>query len=346
MASCVRGLPESAARTRQKTVMTKIKIKSGSGFTQLKFLLLKYRKVYMVCDRNVTDYAKKISTTIPTLAIDASEIAKTMDKVLVICRWLLEKGADRTALVLAVGGGVTTDVVGFAASIYMRGVRYANVPTTLLGQVDAGIGGKTGVNFESYKNMLGVIRQPEFTYIASDTLKTLPPREFFCGAAELLKTFIIKDAKRYEEAVRILSNGKDSDQLKPLIAAAATIKAGIVRRDPDEKGLRRVLNLGHTWAHAIEWYQRTHTGVQDYSHGEAVAIGIIQAARKSEELGLADAGLADKLTADFKAVGLPTELPCPAEELTAAMHKDKKSEDDKINYVLIRKVGDVTVKKL
>ena len=326
--------------------MTKIKIKTSSGFTQLKFLLLKYRKVFMVCDRNVTEYAKKIGTAIPTLAIDASESAKTMDKVLVICRWLLEKGADRNSLVLAVGGGVTTDVTGFAASIYMRGVRYANVPTTLLGQVDAGIGGKTGVNFESYKNMLGVIRQPEFTYIASDTLKTLPPREFFSGAAELLKTFIIGDARKYEEAVRVLSGSKDPSELKPLLAAAAAIKAKIVRRDPDEKGLRRVLNLGHTWGHAIEWYQRTHAGMKEYTHGEAVAIGIIQAARKSEEMKLSSEGLADKLAADFKACGLPTELPCPEEDLQEAMRRDKKGDEEKINYVLIRKIGDVTVKKL
>ena len=339
-----------AAETRgsgaARGYMAKIKIKTSSGFTKLKFLLLPYKKVYMVCDRNVTEYAKKVGGSIPTLAIDASETAKTMEKVLVICRWLLEKGADRNSLVLAVGGGVTTDVVGFAASIYMRGVRYANVPTTLLGQVDAGIGGKTGVNFESYKNMLGVIRQPEFTYIATDTLKTLPPQEFFSGAAELLKTFIIRDAKRYEQAVRILSTTKSVDELKPLIEAAASIKASIVRRDENEKGLRRVLNLGHTWGHAIEWYQNTHVGVPVRTHGEAVAIGIIQAARKSEEMKLADPGLADKLTADFKAIGLPTELPCPAADLEEAIRKDKKGDDGKINYVLIRRIGDVTVKKL
>jgi 3-dehydroquinate synthase len=326
--------------------MNKIKIKSGTGFTALKLLLLPYKQVYMVCDRNVSDYARKISTGIPTLAIDASESSKNMDKVLVICRWLLEKGADRNALVLAVGGGVTTDVVGFASSIYMRGVRYANVPTTLLGQVDAGIGGKTGVNFEGYKNMLGVIRQPEFTYIATDTLKTLPSKEFYSGVAELLKTFIIKDARRYELAVKVLSRGKDPGELKPFIAEAARIKARIVRRDEGEKGLRRVLNLGHTWGHAIEWYQQSRAGVPLHTHGEAVAIGIIQAARKSEALKIASPGLADKLAADFKAVGLPTELPCPLSELEAAMHKDKKSEDSKINYVLIRKIGDVVIKKI
>lgn len=324
---------------------TKIRIKSASGFTSLKLILLQYKRVFIVCDRNVAQYAERIASA-PTLAIDADESEKNMDKVLVICRWLLEKGADRNSLVLAVGGGVTTDVVGFAASIYMRGVRYANVPTTLLGQVDAGIGGKTGVNFLSYKNMLGVIRQPEFTYISSEPLKTLPPKQFYSGAAELLKTFIIKDARRYEAAVRVLSGSKSLEELKPLVAEAAKIKAKIVKRDENEKGERRVLNLGHTWGHAIEWYQHTHPGSGEFSHGEAVAIGIIQAARKSEALKIASPGLADKLCADFKACGLPTEMPFPIVEIEEAMHKDKKSEDSKINYVLIRKIGDVVIKKL
>lgn len=312
----------------------------------MKLLLMGYKKVYIVCDRNVSDYARKISGSAPVLAIDAIEAEKTMDKVLVVCRWLLEKGADRSALVLAVGGGVTTDVVGFAASIYKRGVRYANVPTTLLGQVDAAIGGKTGVNFESYKNMLGVINLPDFTYIATDTLKTLPPREFYSGAAELLKTFLIKDAKLYEKAVEVLSTTKRPDDLKPLISAAAKIKRKIVGRDIFDEGPRRVLNLGHTWAHAVEWYQRNAMTPDPYTHGEAVAIGIVAAARKSEEIGLASPGLADKIEADFKSCGLPTALPCAESELEKAMSKDKKGEDGSINYVLIRRIGEVQIRKI
>jgi len=324
----------------------KSKIKVSGGFTGLKLLLIGYKRVFIVCDRNVTDYARKISGSAPVLAIDALESEKTMDKVLVVCRWLLEKGADRNALVLAVGGGITTDVVGFAASIYKRGVRYANVPTTLLGQVDAGIGGKTGVNFESYKNMLGVINQPDFTYIATDTLKTLPPREFYSGSAELLKTFIIKDAKLYHKAVGILSTTKRPDELRPLINAAAKIKRKIVRRDEFEKGPRRVLNLGHTWAHAIEWYQRNTMCSDPYTHGEAVAIGIIAAAKKSEAMKIASPGLAEKLEADFKACGLPTALPCSETELEKAIAQDKKGDDGAVNYVLIRRIGEVQIQKI
>ena len=142
---------------------------------------------------------------VPGMLIDAAECLKTMDTVMEICTWLLEQGADRDALVLAIGGGITSDMVGFAASIYKRGVRFAYVPTTLLAQVDAAIGGKTGVNLENYKNILGVIRQPEFTYLCPHALESLSQRDFLSGEAEVLKTFIIEDEGNYEKAVALFS---------------------------------------------------------------------------------------------------------------------------------------------
>lgn len=326
--------------------MSKIKI-SGS-FTSLKLMLLKYKSVYVVYDSNVREYADKFASGHPSLQITADEVHKTMDAVLGICRWLLSQNAGRDALVIGVGGGVTTDIVGFAASIYKRGVRYANVPTTLLAMVDAGIGGKTGVNMDDLKNMLGVIRQPEFTYICTDVLKTLPEREFKSGAAELLKTFLIKDVKgSYSKALAVLSEPLDESALSPLIQQAAKIKEKIVRKDPDEKkGARRVLNLGHTYGHAIEWWQRSTGAENPYTHGEAVAIGIVFAAHKSEELGIAKPGLADKLRADFAYCGLPVALPCTEAELEEAIRQDKKMESGKLNLVLIGDVGKVVVKKV
>ena len=208
--------------------------------------------------------------------IEASEESKTMDTVMEICAWLLENNADRDALVLAIGGGITTDMAGFAASIYKRGVRFAYVPTTLLSQVDAAIGGKTGVNFDRYKNILGVIRQPEFTYICPQVLETLPKRDFLSGAAEMLKTFMIEDNGNYRKAadlffamageysMEVHMYGEDAGKtwrnivaknrkaLTELISAAAQVKAGVVSRDQFERGERRKLNLGHTFAHAIE----------------------------------------------------------------------------------------------
>ena len=216
--------------------------------------------IFVVCDRNVETLARSLAPGRPLLAITADEEHKEMDTVLGICRWLLECRADRDAVVYAVGGGVTTDMAGFAASIYKRGVRYVNYPTTLLCQVDAGIGGKTGVNLDGYKNILGVINFPLETRILPQALETLPERELRSGAAEMLKTFIIKDVGNYRKAVEALSRKKiDLDELAPLVEAAADVKREIVAKDPTEKGLRRVLNLGHTFAHAIEWYQHGHT---------------------------------------------------------------------------------------
>lgn len=331
--------------------------------------------IFVVCDRNVETLARSLAPGRPLLAITADEEHKDMDTVLGICRWLLECRADRDAVVYAVGGGVTTDMAGFAASIYKRGVRYVNYPTTLLCQVDAGIGGKTGVNLDGYKNILGVINFPLETRILPQALETLPERELRSGAAEMLKTFIIKDGGNYRKAVEALSRKKiDLDELAPLVEAAADVKREIVAKDPTEKGLRRVLNLGHTFAHAIEWYQHGHTrpaaaaadrrtsgqtghenpsatapaaaGSATYSHGEAVAIGIIQAARISEELGIAAQGLAERLVEDFRACRLPVELPCRAELLEQAIWKDKKAERGIIHFVLIKDIGTVIIKDL
>lgn len=325
--------------------------------------LKKYKQVFVVCDRNVLPFAERLASTAgadtaekcardsentkadatskrvwPLLAITADEAHKTIDTVMDICRWLCDNGADRDALVLAVGGGVTTDMAGFAACIYKRGVRYANIPTTLLSMVDAGIGGKTGVNLDGYKNLLGVIRQPEFTAIFPEVLETLPEREFRSGLAEMLKTFIIKNpAHAYE---RTVAEGPTSQ----LIHQAAAIKQAIVEKDEFESGPRRKLNLGHTWAHAIEWWQKETGREEQFTHGEAVAIGMVQAARISEKLGIAEEpGLAERIRKDLQACGLPTELPCPEQELLPAILKDKKAYGSKIKLVLPCKIGKVVV---
>ncbi|MCQ2181508.1 MAG: 3-dehydroquinate synthase [Bacteroidales bacterium] len=320
-------------------------------------ILKQYTGVFLVCDLKVKPFAENLRasdpllSSAPLLEMEFSEEHKDAETVLEICRFLMDKGADRGAIALAIGGGVTTDTVGFAASIYKRGIAYANVPTTLLAMVDASIGGKTGVNLDGYKNMVGSFRQPEFTCVFPEALETLPSREFRSGAAELLKTFIIADAAKYAEAVKLLSGWNsggcitDNDfleQMAPLISDAASIKDGIVCEDSFEQGgRRRVLNLGHTWAHAIEWWQRQSNDADTFTHGEAVAVGIICAARRSEAEGIASKGLADRLAADFKACGLPTELPCTEDELLPAMRRDKKNSGAAINYVLIEDIGKV-----
>lgn len=321
----------------------------------------------MTVAEGITAGAGKIRAA---MAIDASEAVKNMDTVLSICRFLLENNADRGALVLSLGGGVTTDMAGFAALIYKRGVRYANLPTTLLSQVDAGIGGKTGVNLDGYKNILGCIHQPEFVYTADYTLKTLPEEEYRSGLAEMLKTFIIADAPHYRRAMGFIRGGRiledwtgkavgdsvaagqngGSSALPcvdcELIQAAGRIKCGIVERDEFETGERRVLNLGHTIGHAIEWWQ-VQDGVaaeRQYSHGEAVAIGAIMAAKLSEALGVCEKGLAAQLEADFRSAGLPTVCPVPLGMLAKAVSRDKKAEGDSVHFVLIKEIGQVEVR--
>lgn len=323
------------------------RVVSGPESAGVAGLLEDYRKVWLVYDRNASAHAAKVRAALEksgklaaACPLNVSEENKTIGTVLSLEDWLLATGADRDALLLAVGGGITTDMAGFAASVYKRGIRFAFVPTTLLAQVDAAIGGKTGVNFHSLKNMLGVIRQPDFTYICPDVLETLPARDFRSGAAEMLKTFIIEDGGNYEKAVRVLSEiaagasiASRRDELQRLISAAAAVKAGVVSRDQFESGERRKLNLGHTFAHAIEWKARE--AGSDITHGEAVAIGIIQAA------ALTDKALAARLCEDFSKAGLPTELPFPLDSLADAMLKDKKAEDGKVHFVLIRSIGDV-----
>lgn len=372
-------------------VIMKCKIYSGQKITDVTGYLKGYPAVFVVADRQVKSSAEqvvkaheeqKLEGTLPhpsnLLLLDVSEENKSMSTVLEICKWLMDNDAGRNALLLAIGGGITTDMAGFAASIYKRGIRFAYVPTTFLSQVDAAIGGKTGVNFQNYKNILGVIRQPEFTYICPEVLGTLPYRDFLSGAAELLKTFIIDNAgNNYEKAVEVLSEIHESidrkqaialhlAEIEELAAAAARIKAGIVERDEFECGERRKLNLGHTFAHAIESVSMSrHTGI---SHGEAVAMGMIMAAKASEryyslapensmrsddiagqnDTATSEEGesLSSRLARDFSRCGLPTECPFPPESLSGAMKKDKKAENGIVHFVLIRAIGDVRIEDL
>lgn len=369
-------------------VVMKCKIYSGQKITDVVGYLKGYPDVFVVADRQVTSSAEqvvkaheeqKLEGTLPhpsnLLLLDVSEENKSMSTVLEICKWLMDNDAGRNALLLAIGGGITTDMAGFAASIYKRGIRFAYVPTTFLSQVDAAIGGKTGVNFENYKNILGVIRQPEFTYICPEVLGTLPYRDFLSGAAELLKTFIIDNAgNNYEKAVALLSEIHGSidrkqaialhlAEIEELAADAAKIKAGIVERDEFECGERRKLNLGHTFAHAIESVSMSrHTGI---SHGEAVAMGMIMAAKASEryyslapenslrsddiagqnDTATSEEGesLSSRFVRDFSRCGLPTECPFPPESLSGAMKKDKKAENGIVHFILIRAIGDVRI---
>lgn len=286
------------------------------------------------------------------IILDATELGKTLDTVEDLCRKFEQAGADRDSLIIAVGGGVTTDIVGFAASVYRRGVRTVFIPTTLLSQVDAAIGGKNGVNLDGYKNMIGTIRQPISVFSATDYLLSLPPRLIVSGLPEMLKTFIIGSKEDYEAACGFFSGFRadsgfeeyselekhpDLETLSDLIFSAASIKTDIVSEDSFEHGRRELLNLGHTFAHAIETVTEGAT-----AHGLAVAEGLVMAARAGEMLGITEAGFADKIEKDFAACCIRENRKIydgsPA-DLLPVMLDDKKMRADVLHLIVPVRLG-------
>jgi 3-dehydroquinate synthase len=247
-------------------------------------------------------------------------------------------GADRGSVIVALGGGMVGDLAGFAAATYLRGVCFVQVPTTVLAMVDASIGGKVGVNLAQGKNLVGAFHQPRLVWIDAATLATLPRRDRAAGFAEVIKAGAIWDAdlfgrlERDAEALLEL----DARRLIPALARACAIKAEVVARDERESGLRMLLNFGHTLAHAIE----TLTGYRKLRHGEAVAIGMIFAAQRSERLGLAPPGTAERLEALVRRMELPCELPnFPRRAYLSALRVDKKRRDSRIRYIVLRDIG-------
>lgn len=251
---------------------------------------------------------------------------------------LLDAEADRGSAVVALGGGVVGDLAGFVAATYLRGVAFVQVPTTILAMVDASIGGKVAVNLPRGKNLVGAFHQPRLVWIDVATLRTLPRRERAAGLAEVVKASAILDAGFFSDlerdAERLL--GLEPEALLPAIERACAIKAQVVARDERESGLRMLLNFGHTLAHAIEALSR-YRGIL---HGEAVAIGMVFAARRSEALGLAPPGTAERIEALLRRLALPTEPPdFPRSAYLTALRVDKKRTDARIHFVALRGIG-------
>lgn len=272
----------------------------------------------------------------PVLWVQASETEKTMATVERLVTGLLALQAGRSTMLVGLGGGIVTDLTGFTASVYKRGLAFGLVPTTLLAQVDAALGGKNGVNFDRYKNMLGTFRQPEFIWIDTDFLQTLPLRQLRCGAAEMLKTFLLADPAAYEAAVEVFR--AEVPQIpQRLVRRAGEIKQDFVRQDPEDQGVRQLLNLGHTFGHAIEKCSA------QYEHGEAVAIGIVMAAQMAVGKGLMDPSEAQRIRCDLQAAGLPVDPPVPEAALRNAILQDKKRAGDKLRFVLPERIGKATL---
>jgi 3-dehydroquinate synthase len=278
------------------------------------------------------------------ILFDDREAAKNLSTVENVCRRLVRAGADRHALLIAVGGGVVGDVAGFVAASYLRGVSLAHVSTTLVAQVDSSIGGKTGVNLQEGKNLVGAFYPPRLVLSDPRFLDTLPDREYRSGLYEVVKYGVIGDRalfvyleKNLEKLLR-----RDAQALAWVIARCARAKARIVSRDERESGLREVLNFGHTFAHAIE----SATRYRKYLHGEAVGWGMIAAGALSERVGLLQSADVARIVRLILPVGSLPRLPhISAAKLVAAMRSDKKSRGGRLRFVLASRIGTVVTGK-
>ena len=296
------------------------------------------RKIVLIVDSNVLSLYGERLKGFEIIDIGHGERVKNLKTIDKIYERFLELEVDKSHMVVGVGGGVTCDIAGFAASTYMRGIPFSFVPTTLLAQVDASIGGKNGVNLKGYKNLIGTIRQPEFCLIDLNFLKTLPRTEFISGLAEIVKSAAISDAPFFhhleENYGPILS--MEEIEVERAVRSAISIKISIVNLDEMEKWERMKLNFGHTIGHAIEKVARI-------PHGTAVSLGMVTAAKLSVERGLLPHSEMHRLTVLLQNMGLPSEMEVDRSMVMDAITKDKKKRGDRINMILLQGIGNAVI---
>ena len=319
------------------------------GFSRLGKVLenfeLKGKKCCIITDTNVEPlYSEKVKTTLSSIfstieiySFEAGENSKNIDTVMSIIDFLVDKNFNRQDVLFALGGGVVGDVTGFAASIYMRGIEYIQLPTTLLSMVDSSVGGKTGVDFKAYKNIIGAFKMPKLVYISTNSLNTLTARQYYSGMGEVLKYGLIMDAGFYSWILENMYGIFDlnSETMEEMIKCCVELKARIVDQDPYESGLRKILNFGHTIGHAIEKYK----GFTLY-HGECVSLGIICASYISWKKNMLSMEEFYEIRDMFVPFNLPISIDLlDIEEIIRLTKKDKKNNDDKVKFVLLKKVG-------
>jgi 3-dehydroquinate synthase len=298
-------------------------------------------KAVIITDEKILNLYGRLFPPFPVITIGSGEKHKTMKTLDGIFEKLVEYEADRSTFIVGIGGGIVCDVCGFAASIFMRGLRFGFVSTTLLSQVDASVGGKNGVNFSGYKNMIGVFNQPEFVICDTSMLSTLDDREFRGGFSEIIKAAAIRkeDLFSYLEENAEKALNKDADVIEKIIYESVMVKAAVVEKDEKEKGERKILNFGHTFAHAIEHM----TGM---SHGEAVSVGMVLATGLSEKLDLLDKNDARRIYSLIRKFGLPESARVDFSGILDAMKKDKKREGDSLHMILLDRIGHALIRKI
>lgn len=317
-----------------------IKIKDSSevivgSVSELLPRLLPDKRVVVVSDTNIDRHYHTLVNRYEHVLIGLGEASKTLVTADAIYKKFISMGVDRSTFVLAIGGGIVTDVAGFVASTYMRGVEFGFVSTSLLGQVDASVGGKNGVNVDGYKNMVGTFTQPRFVICDVGMLRTLPEREVRTGMAEVIKAGIIADEELFSklELTPLAELTKNPDLLAEVVYRAIKVKADIVERDEREHGDRRKLNLGHTLAHAIE------KSSSKMNHGEAVAVGLSLISDAAARRGLLSAADKERICSLLQRTGFDLMPPVAMRVLLKAVSKDKKSEGDVLNVVFPTAIG-------
>ena len=299
--------------------------------------LVPNKRVIVISDSNIDRTHHDIIAQYEHILIGQGEQAKSFSTLEEVYRQLIDMGADRSTFILGIGGGIVTDIAGFVATTYMRGVEFGFVTTTLLGAVDASIGGKNGVNVGGFKNMVGTFSQPKFVVCDVSLLHSLPSREFRAGLAEVLKTAILGDAELFDilERTSFEELRNNETLLEEVIVRSMQVKADVVAEDEREGGRRRILNLGHTIAHAIE--KCTHK----YSHGEAVAIGLYHITKAAMEHKLIDNVAGKRILDIVEHYGFEVELPIERKQLYEAMQGDKKRSGKSIHLIYPVKIGAV-----
>ena len=298
-------------------------------------------KTIIITDENVKKYYLNDFPDFPVITISTGESIKTLATVESIYRQLIDLACDRQTFILAIGGGIVCDIAGFVASTFQRGLRFGFVSTSLLSQVDASVGGKNGVNFDSFKNMVGVFMQPEFVICDIKLLNTLPKEEVANGFAEIVKHALIEDYSMFEfiEKNKIKALNLDPQVITQLVTDSIRIKSSVVQKDEKEAGERRKLNFGHTIGHAIE-------KIAQPGHGNAVSLGMVAAAEFSCKKGYISKQDNIKISSLLKDLNLPVEHDFSTKEIVAALQADKKRDGDFIYFIFLEKIGKSLIQKV
>lgn len=330
---CINQRLNNMCQFRVKGISKNSIIQIGNYYDLLKKTDRALHTIY-ITDTNLANIYKNFLDEKNVIVIPPGEKNKNLSILEVIYEKLIQMGADRKSFIIGFGGGVITDIAGFVASTYMRGINFGFIPTSVLAVVDASIGGKNGVNHNMFKNMIGNINQPDFVYIDPVFFNTLPDKEYINGLSEAIKQYLIADKENFN----VFSNNyhhilnKESNQLTAFLCKQIKIKVDIVNRDEKESGERKKLNFGHTFGHAIE-------KLSGMNHGFAVSIGMVIAAKISFKLGYLTEDDVNQIISILTSIGLPVKQELPPLQILNAMHHDKKKDGDNIDFIALESIG-------